>query len=103
MRSYQLRFAAISKRQVAVDGHKSVARATELEVLDLDYIARDRRVPSMLSLHLGLLDCVRAVVGVDVGPCFFLGVTCPSDTSPSHERRDVGVGIVSLDGRPALF
>lgn len=91
--AYQLGLAAISKRQVAIDGHKAVARATKLEVLDLDYIARDRRVPAMISRRVGVGDRVWAVESVDDGLvlCFALIVTCPSDFSSSNKCRAVFV------------
>lgn len=65
--SHQLGLAAVPQPQVAIDGHEAVARATKPKVLDLDYIARDRRVPTMISRHHGLGYCVRTVVGVEDG------------------------------------
>ena len=97
--AYQLGLAAVSKRQVAIDGHKAIARATKLEVLNLEYVSRDRRIPSTMSGYVGLGDCVRTVIVVEGGLVFFVSlvIACGIDVSPSNEERCACVfGIVMV-------
>ena len=99
--AYQLGLAAVSKRQVAIDGHKAIARATKLEVLNLEYVSRDRRIPSTMSGYVGLGDCVRTVIVVEGGLVFFVSLVIACGKCFAVKRREMCVRVwhrYGLDG-----